>query len=243
RHGHLEYMQHELRAFGVRQQEAVGAEEHGFDVQRLAGREARHGLQAQVADGFPAELRLHQHFLGRADHALAVQVQVGRQSIEGARAVEHHAGHPEGMVSRAEQLGVLGGPAAIMPVKRFHVGLSLIGCAPEGASPAQHTPAAAARGSYNLAWTLSATSAGTHWRQTSGYLRRKYSAAPSGSAPWFSSQPRVSSMAGPGTLSFSKNACSRGAWRANSAFSPVTTLLGLNSVGTGFSHLGSVMQV
>jgi len=122
RHRHLEDVQHELGLVGVGQQEAVGAEEHRLDVELAAFGELGHGLQAQRLDFLPRNLRLHQHLFGRAHHALAVQVEVGRQAAERARAVEDHAGHPEGVVGGAEQFGVFRGPVTVVPEQGVHDG-------------------------------------------------------------------------------------------------------------------------
>ena len=85
---------------------------HRPDVERRAGLESLHAVRAPgratVSGG---TVRLEAHGLGRSVDARAMQVEVGRDALEGARPVEHRGAEPDRMGARALERHI-----ALMPI-------------------------------------------------------------------------------------------------------------------------------
>src|SRR5690606_9205634 len=96
---------------------------------------------------------------------------------------------------------------------------------------------------YSAALTRSATSAGTHWAQTSAWFLRNQLATSSGSLSFSSMCAMVSFMTGSGTDTLDRNSVSLGASCVNWVVTAVNTGFSGYALGCGSAQFGSVRQV
>ena len=75
---------------------------HGAQVELGAGPEFLYALPRDLEHRLDAHRRLEAHGLGRAIKPRAMLVEIGRDPLEGARAVEHARTQPEGVGARPD---------------------------------------------------------------------------------------------------------------------------------------------
>ena len=111
---------HQARALRIGHQAALLRPHEGAQVERRAMRELADALAQDGLDLRGGLRRLEAEIGGGADRALAMQGEVGRIAVEGARAVEDRRAQPDRLVPRFHDQRIAFDPRAVHPVQLVH---------------------------------------------------------------------------------------------------------------------------